>query len=290
MDDWEMSGKISAEALEYGSRLIKVGINAIEVLDKIENKIYELGGKPSFPAQVSINDLAAHVIPEKDAVFNEGDIIKLDVGAHINGCVTDNAKTIDLGDNKKLLEASKKALNEAIKIISPGVMLYEIGDIIERTITKLGFKPIKNLFGHGIDIYDLHSGFTIPNFNNNDETELQEDQIIAIEPFATNGVGLIKDGKLSGIYKITNIKQVRDNNAREILKFIFENYNTLPFAKRWLLKKFPEFKVNFALRNLEKENVIYHYPQLHEKSHGLVSQHEFTVLVRDKAKVLTKVD
>ncbi len=290
MDDWEKAGKISAEALDYGSRLIKVEVNTIEVLDKIENKIYELGGKPAFPAQVSINDLAAHVIPEKDAVFNEGDLVKLDIGAHVNGHVADNAKTIDLGDNKKLMEASKTALNEAIKIINPGVKLYEIGTVIEKTITELGFKPIKNLFGHGIDIYDLHSKFSIPNFNNNDKTKLPEGQIIAIEPFATNGIGLIKDGKLSGIYKLTNIKQVRDNNAREILKFILENYNTLPFAKRWLLKKFPEFKVSFALRNLERENIIYHYPQLPEKSGGLVSQHEFTVLVKDKPKILTKLD
>ncbi len=290
MDSWEKAGRISAEVLEYGSKLIEIGGSAIEVLDKIEAKIYELGGKPAFPAQISINDLAAHVIPENNVVFKENDIVKLDIGAHVDGHVADNAKTIDLGNNEDLVKASKLALNEAIKVIKPGAKLYEIGSVVEKTITEFGFKPIKNLFGHGIDIYELHARYSIPNFDNKNKSELKEGQIIAIEPFATNGIGMIKDGKLSGIYNVTNIKQVRDNNTREILKFILENYNMLPFAKRWLLKKFPEFKVSFALRTLEKESIVYHYPQLPEVSQGLVSQHEFTVLVKDKPKILTKVD
>ncbi|MEK6841108.1 MAG: type II methionyl aminopeptidase, partial [Nanoarchaeota archaeon] len=95
---------------------------------------------------------------------------------------------------------------------------------------------------------------------------------------------------LSNIYKIVNIKQVRNDLTREILKFILQEYNTLPFAKRWLLKKFPSFKVNFALRMLEKDNILHHYPQLLEKSHGLVSQHEYTLLVKDQPKILTKAD
>lgn len=291
MNTWEKAGKIAAEALEFGSKLIRINTSLKEVIEKTEQRIYDLGGRPAFPVQVSINDMAAHfTINGEDILFKENDVVKLDVGAHVNGYIGDNAITIDLGNNRDLVEASRLALQEAIKIIKPGIKLWEIGKIVEKTITEFGFKPIRNLSGHGINVYEEHSGFTIPNFNNNDQTELKEGQIIAIEPFATNGIGLVKDSKLSGIYKVINIKNTRDNNSRETLKFILENYNVLPFATRWLLKKFPSFKVSFALRTLERENILHHYPRLVEKSGGLVSQHEYTLLVKDIPKVLTKRD
>ena len=90
------------------------------------------------------------------------------------------------------------------------------------------------------------------------------------------------------IYEIINVKNVRDNISREVLKFIIENYKTLLFAKRWLLKKLPEFKVNFALRTLEREGILQHHNQLPEKSNGIVSQAEHTLLIDDEVVVLTK--
>ncbi|MEK6906969.1 MAG: type II methionyl aminopeptidase [Nanoarchaeota archaeon] len=291
MDNWGKAGKIAAEALEYGSKLIKVNADVKEVCEKTEAKIIELGGKAAFPVQVSINEMAAHFTPQDEIIkFKENDVVKLDVGAHVEGHIGDNALTVDLGDNKDLVKASKLALQEAIKLAKPGIKLFEIGEMIEKTITEYGFKPIRNLSGHGIGIYEEHSGFTIPNYNNDDNTKLEEGQIIAIEPFATDGIGLVKDGKLSRIYKVINVKQVRNDITRNVLKFILQEYNTLPFAKRWLLKKLQSFNVNFALRMLEKDNILHHYPQLTEKSNGLVSQHEFTLLVNDQPKILTKAD
>jgi len=291
MNNWEKAGKIAAEALNYGSKLIKINNNVKEVVELVEKKIYELDGKPAFPVQVSINDMAAHFTPlDEEILFKENDLVKLDVGVHVEGHIGDNALTIDLGNNKELLKASKLALNEAVKVVKPGAKLFEIGEVIEKTIKEFGFNPIKNLSGHGINVYEEHANFSIPNFNNNDKTELKENQIIAIEPFATNGIGLVRDGKPSTIYKVVNLKNTRDNNSREILKFIMENYNVLPFAKRWLLKKLPIFKVNFALRILEQEGILHHYPQLPEKSQGLVSQHEYTLIVKDKPKILTLAD
>ncbi len=290
MDDWQKAGKIAAQSLQFGKKLIKVDANILDVIEKIENEIKKLNGSPAFPAQVSINDMAAHFTPndERDLKFKEGDLVKLDVGVHVNGFIGDNALTVDLGDNKELSKASELALKEAIKLAKPGIKIYHIGEVIEKTITEFGFKPIKNLSGHGLDQYEPHSGLTIPNYNNNDELELEEDQVIAIEPFATNGIGLVEDGKLSGIYKLVNAKQVRNDISREVLKYIIQEYKTLPFAKRWLLKKFDSFRVNFALRVLEKESILHHYPQLPEKSKGLVSQHEFTLRVKDNPEILTK--
>ena len=275
MDDWQKAGKIAAQVLEYGKKLVKINENILEVVEKIENEIIKNGAFPAFPVNVSINDMAAHFTPndEKDLVFKENDLVKLDVGVHVNGFIGDNALTIDLGDNKDLLKASQLALNEAVKLAKPGIKIHEIGKIIEKTIKEFGFNPIRNLSGHGIEQYEQHSGLTIPNYDNDDNLELEESQVIAIEPFATNGMGLVQDGKPSNIFKVVNVKPIRDNISRDVLRYIIQEYKTLPFAKRWLFKKFDSFKVNFALRNLERESILHNYPQLPEKSQGLVSQH-----------------
>ena len=131
----------------------------------------------------------------------------------------------------------------------------------------------------------------IPNYDNKDETMLEEGMIIAIEPFATNGSGMIFDGKKSSIYAVINESNVRDQITRDVLKFIKEEYQTLPFCKRQLVRYFPEFKVNFAIRNLTKYEVIREYSHLPEKGKGLVSQAEHTVLVeKNGCKILTNVE
>ena len=289
MDDWEKAGKITSEVLEYGKSLIKTDINVKNIVEKIEEKIFELNGRPAFPVQISINEVAAHFIPLTDDLrFKKGDLVKLDVGVEVNGKIGDSALSVDLGNNKDLIKASEKALEEAIKIVKVNVKINKIGEVIEEVIKNKGFKVIKNLSGHEIKEYEEHSGLTIPNYDNKDETKLKKGQIIAIEPFATTGSGYVEDGKESGIYKMLNIKQVRNEMTRDVLKYIVEEYKTLPFSKNWLLKKFPLFKVNFALRIMEKENILHQYKQLIERSKEKASQAEHTLLIDDDIKVLTK--
>ena len=291
MKDWKKAGKIAAEALDYGCNLVKEGVSLLETTEKVEDKIEKLGGKCAFPAQFSINDIAAHYTAsvEDKTVFKKGDLVKVDIGVHVNGAIGDNARTVDLGDNKRIVDASLEALNEAIKMVKERTKLRDIGKVIEKTIVSQKLKPVKNLSGHLIERYTEHAGFNVPNFDNKDDTELEEGMVIAIEPFATNGIGVILDGKKSGIYAIVSENSVRDQITREVLKFIKEEYQTLPFCKRQLLKYIPEFKVNFALRNLTKYDIIREYNHLPEKEKGLVSQAEHTVLVeKNGCKILTE--
>ena len=288
MEEIKKAGKIAAECLEYGSGLIKPGRNTLEILDKIEEEIYKKNGKPAFPAQISINNVAAHCIP--DCIIKKEDVVKLDVGVHYNGMIGDNARTIVfIDEHRKLVEAAEKALDEALKSVKPGVKVCQIGRVIDETISGYGYKSVRNLSGHLLEKYEQHAGLTIPNYDNKDNSKLEPGMLIAIEPFATNGAGLIEDRKDSGIYKVMNVRNVRENSAREVLKYIIKEYQTLPFAKRWLVKKFPEFKVNLALRLLKKDNVLQEYSQLWEKGDGLVSQAEHTVLVDDESIITTKI-
>lgn len=289
-EDLEKACKIAAQALNYGKSFIKKGNNLLDVAKKIDEKIISLEGEIAFPSQISMNQIAAHFCPTKNnnPIF-DNQVVKLDVGVHVNGFIGDNACTVDLsGENSKLVKASRDALNNAINIIKPGITLAEIGKTIQETIINLGFSPVRNLSGHGLGKFDVHTKPTIPNYDNGDETKLEKGQIFAIEPFATNGYGVVVETSNPTVFSLVQKKPVRDMTTRQVLKEI-ENYKGLPFAKWWLEEKFPLFKVNFALRQLENLVIIKSYPPLADRENGLVSQAEHTILVDEKAIVLTEL-
>ena len=282
MEDYFKSGEICKKAREYGITLIKEGTKLWDIAEKIEEKIRELGGECAFPVDVSLNYVAAHDTPKfnDDRILNISDVVKLDIGVHVNGKVSDTAVTVEVGTNKyeKLIKASEEALDNAIKIIKPGVKLKEIGNLIQKTIQKYGFSPIINLSGHGVDEYEVHSKPIIPNCDNNDNTELKENMVIAIEPFATDGEGKVTEGKPSGIYELISEKNIRNDNARKILNFVKEKYKTLPFCERWIMKEFGN-SAKLSLLLLEREGIIKQFNVLPEIKKGQVSQAERTVIV-----------
>ncbi len=283
MKDWIKAGELAAEAREFGKKLIKVGKSHLKVTEEIEAKIVEIGGGLAFPVQISVNALAAHFTPRlgEDFKFKEGDVCKLDLGVHYNGAIGDTAVTVDLGDNKKLLDASRNALNAAIEITKPGLAINEIGKVIHSEISVLGFSPIRNLGGHGLDKWQIHTSPSIPNFDNGDKTKLKKGQVIAIEPFASSGSGMVYEGKPSEIYQIESVRNIRDINARKILKYVEEHYKTLPFAKRQL--PFNKLQLSTGLNALKRNGILHEYSTLPEKKEdSLVSQHEHTIIVGEK--------
>jgi len=285
MKNWIKAGEIAGQAREFGKDLIKVGSSHREVTEKIESKILEHGGSLAFPVQLSVSNIAAHytALAERDFTFKGGDIVKLDLGVSIDGAIGDTAITVDLGDNSKLVNASENALKSALEIVKPGISIREIGLAVQREIKNLGFVPVKNLGGHGLEEYQIHSAPTIPNFDNGDTTKLKKGQIIAIEPFASTGSGLIVEGTPSEIYQLVNPKNIRNPNSRLLLNHITNEYKTLPFAKRQLLKKFNKLQVATGLLALKREGIIYEYSVLPEKNkNALISQAEHTVIVGEK--------
>jgi methionyl aminopeptidase len=188
-------------------------------------------------------------------------------------------------ENENLIKASELALQEALKTIKLGIHIKEIGIAIEKAIKSFGFSPINNLSGHSIEPWHLHSGITIPNHNNSQEKTI-ESGIYAIEPFATTGLGSVKDGKPSGIYRVERQGNVREASAREVLGFIYEEYETLPFCSRWIHKKFGTRGL-LALRRIEEAGILHHYPQLIEISGKIVSQAEHTVSIEKDKKTVT---
>jgi methionyl aminopeptidase len=294
-DDAILAGKIAAKAISYGKSLIQVDVKMVEVLDQIERFVKDNGGEMAFPAQISLNDVAAHFCPLADdpLVFKPTDIIKLDLGVHINGIIADTAITaIFKEDNPKyeelsnLKKASEEALHNALKYVRPGVMLGEIGLIIQESIARHDLSPVKNLSGHGLGKYSIHESPTIPNFDSRDKHELEDNQLIAIEPFATNGHGMIFESSNTTLFSLNAMKGVRSNMTREVL-FDVQKFKNLPFTTRWLTTKHSFSKVRYALNDLKNLNIVHEYPPLVEMGKGMVSQSEHTVIVREKPIVTT---
>ncbi|MBW2967293.1 type II methionyl aminopeptidase [Candidatus Woesearchaeota archaeon] len=285
------AGRIAAEVLEYGAGLVKPGAKIIDVADRIEAKIVDLGASPAFPVNISFDSTAAHdtAMPDDERVF-EAQVVKLDVGVHVDGFVGgDTAVTVDLsGKYSDLVKASKDALSSALKVVQVGATLGSIGKEIEDAIVSYGFKPVKNLSGHGIGEWSVHEAPSIPNYDTKDDTELEAGMTIAIEPFASTGVGLIQEKGRPFIHSLTARKPVRNVVTRQIMKEL-DKYGSLPWATRWLTSRFPAFKVNYALRELEQLDVLKSYPPLVEKTEGaFISQAEHSVYVGDKVIVMTK--
>jgi methionyl aminopeptidase len=283
------AGEIAKRVKEYAKSIVKPNTSLLEIAEKIENKIFELGGKPAFPTNLSINEIAAHYTPSYNDETIASGLLKVDMGVHIDGFIADFTFSIDLEnnpENKKLIEASENALKNAIKGVKEKKSLGEIGTAVQETIESYGFSPIINLTGHEMNEYELHSGLTIMNIANKNQDKLEKG-LYAIEPFATNGSGKIFEGKLSGIYQLIDDKNVRSNDAREILNFIVEEYHTLPFCSRWLVKKFG-VKSLFALKQLEANGNLHQYPQLIEVSKAKVAQSEDTILVDDEVIVTSE--
>ena len=282
------AGKILSEVREYTQKFIKKDMPLLEIAEKIEEKIFKLGGKPSFPTGLCINDIAAHYTPSHDDKTLANGLLKIDIGAHIDGWIADTAFSIDLEnneENKKLIESSEKALENVMEKIKKNIQIREIGKTVQETIESSGFSPIINLSGHQVEKYDLHAGISIPNFDNGNENLLPKG-LYAIEPFSTSGNGKVYDGKPSGIYQLISEKNIRNPIARQVLELIKKEYQTLPFCSRWIVKKFGT-KALIGLKQLEENKNLHHYAVLVETSHKNVAQTEHTILIDDNKIIVT---
>jgi methionyl aminopeptidase len=288
IEDYKKAGKISAEALAFGKELIKKGNKVLDVCNKTEEFIHKQGAGLAFPVQISMNDIAAHYCPEEDnTLVFEDQLVSLDLGAEVNGAIGDNAVSVDLsGNNAELVKASGEALKAAIEQIKKDYTLGKIGKAVEDTIQGFGFEPVRNLSGHGLGDYSIHTGMTIPNYDTGDEDKLEKGMVVAIEPFATNGTGLIHEKGDPSIFSLKGKKSVRIGFVRDIMKEI-ESYKGLPFTTRWLTKKWSLAQVSFALNKFKQLEILHEYPPLVERSGGLVSQAEHSLYIGDEVEILT---
>ena len=285
VDAYREAGKIAARVRDDTLMEIKPGMKVIDICDLVQERISDQGGKPAFPTNVDINQVAAHYCSPVDdqTVIPEDSLVKLDLGVHVEGYIADTARTLCFdSSNQYLVEAAEAGLNAAINTVRPGIPAYEIGAAIEQAIKNLGAQPIRNLTGHKLSRFIVHSGSSIPNVGQGDSHILQVGNVYAIEPFAVSreAAGLVQDGPPSNIYRVLKKRQV-GGKARHMLKYIQQEHRSLPFASRWIMRKYPGDEGALSFRKLLRTKCIMSYPQLVERTGAKVAQAEHTVIVTE---------
>ncbi|MEM5814415.1 MAG: type II methionyl aminopeptidase [Candidatus Aenigmatarchaeota archaeon] len=287
LEKYEKAGKMAAAARDFGAKLIREGALAVDIAEAVEKKIADLGGKPAFQVTVNINDVAAHYAPVLDdrLAIKAADYVKLDVGVHIGGYIADTAVTVRPAGKDDLIICSEKMLETAIKMFVPGAVIEDVAAAVEDIAKGYGFRPVSNLTGHMIGRWTVHAGVNVPSVRCAAPKVLSEGEVYGIEPFVTAGKGFVKDSPPPTIFRWIRDVPQRDPVARKILAASAEDWQKLPFAKRWAQQKFGN--VDVALSALVKSGALYHYNTLKEISGKPVAQAEHTVMVADKPVVLT---
>lgn len=223
--------------MEGGKRLFKIknevkknikeGVKASEIEDIVTDLIKKAGGKPSFKMVpgyswstcVNVNDGLVHGIPKDSVVFNQGDIVSVDVGIYYKGFHTDTSFSVGVGidkDKQEFLKAGEKTLLKAIEQTRPGNRIYDISEKIEQTLKKHKLSPVKALVGHGIG-KKLHEEPQVPCFvrgAKNDSPTIVKGMVLAIEVMYAKGRGTVRldedgwtiatrDGKISALFEET---------------------------------------------------------------------------------------
>ncbi|MBA3046646.1 MAG: type II methionyl aminopeptidase [Candidatus Thermoplasmatota archaeon] len=283
------AGSIAAKVRDQAVEMLKPGTLLLEVAEFVETEIVKLGGKPAFPVNLAIDSIAAHYTPHSEDTlrFNPGELVKLDLGVHVDGYIADTAVTVEIATNKwaDLIRAASDSLDMVLDSITPGIQVRTLGSIIERTIHSRGFEPVSNLTGHSLERFNLHAGVSIPNIDDESIADLKPGMAVAIEPFATNGAGRVAGRKSGNIYKQLRVKETNDSELDALVKEIHDEFHFMPFPERWVAKRVE--KSEKMLKRLLRHGILATYPILSEIKGGMVSQSEHTIIITSEGSIVT---
>ncbi|MDQ7814539.1 MAG: type I methionyl aminopeptidase [Patescibacteria group bacterium] len=233
IESLKRGGEILSAALSAAMRACVVGAST-EDIDRIARESMErAGAKPSFlgyridphdPAYpstlcISINDEVVHAPATPARIVQDGDVVGLDIGAWYEGLTTDMAATVAVGkvkeEERELIIETRRALEQALKVVRSGAWISEIGAAIEDYLKPHGYGIIRDLVGHGVG-HAVHEDPQIPNFRDPraSKVQMRTGMVLAIEPMValgswkiyqkTNGWSLAtRDGSMAAHWEVT---------------------------------------------------------------------------------------
>ena len=192
-------GKKLAAVLEELLALCQPGVSAQDIDKKAEKLLRQTGGEPTFkgfqdyPASIciSMNSEVVHGQPTGKKIFQEGDIVTVDIGLTYKGFVTDMARTIAIGDitpqARELIRVTRESLDIAIEKAVIGNRVGDISAAVQKHVEAAGFGVVRSLVGHGVG-KNMHEDPRIPNYGSaHTGSNLAQGLTIAIEPMVTAG-------------------------------------------------------------------------------------------------------
>ena len=195
------AGRINAEVLSTVRELVRPGVSTAELNAAAEDVLKRHGcyspfkgyGQPPYPASIctSVNEELVHGIPNKKRILHEGDIVSVDSGTVFEGFVADAAFTAAVGDisedTQRLLDATKGALDAAIRQMRPGNRTGDISAAIQGYAESRGLHVTHEYTSHGVG-RQMHEAPMVPNFGDaGTGIPLRPGMTIAIEPMVLVG-------------------------------------------------------------------------------------------------------
>lgn len=268
-------------------QLVAEGVNLAVICEAVEGEIRRLGGEPAFPCNIGIDSVAAHYTspPGEVGVVPGGALVKVDIGAQVDGYVADTAITVSTGSiYDDMIKVAEEALERGLQCVAVGGKIAEVGAAVERAVRGRGFRPISNLTGHQVGRYTIHAGVSIPNVTGGMAAGRFEPwSVYALEPFVTlpDAKGFVTNGQPGNILQIVKLKGPKDGPPRAFFRETFRRYRTLPFARRWVAG------MGEGWKDLLEKRILYEYPVLAEASGKPVAQAEHTVVTTDREVLLS---
>ena len=198
LDNMRRAGAVVGSVITLLKRSVEPGITTRELDNIAFKEITRLGAKPTFkgyrgfPASIctSVNEEIVHGIPSK-RVLQEGDVVKLDVGATLDGLIGDAAVSLPVGEITEeatsLMEATQQCLVEGINASLSGNRIGDIGAAVQAFGEGKGYGVVREFVGHGVGRF-LHEEPQVPNYGQPGIGPLlRPGMCIAIEPMLNLG-------------------------------------------------------------------------------------------------------
>ena len=220
------AGRVVGLVFKTLEKAIKPGMSTLDIDSIVETTMLENDCIPAekgyygYPASacVSVNDTLIHGIPSKKIILHEGDIVSVDIVATYKGYSADACRTFKVGTlterAHRIVDVTKDAFFEAVKIIKPGIHLGDISETIQKYVESHGYNVVREYTGHGIGAH-MHEDPAIPNYGKAATGPiLTQGMTLAIEPMVLEGRKDVrtlgdgwtvksKDGKLTAHYENT---------------------------------------------------------------------------------------
>jgi methionyl aminopeptidase len=206
------AGQVVARAIRAMRAQVKPGVTTGE-LDEVGARVFADAGARSAPQLaygfpgvncISVNDEAVHGIPGRKKLKN-GDLVKLDVTAELDGYYADACVSVPVGkvnpSRLSLVAAAQEALNEALAVAKAGTPINHIGRTVESVVSGRGYSVCRELIGHGIG-REIHEWPNVPNYEDPGlSAPLTAGLVITIEPIISAGNGEIYGADDGWTYK-----------------------------------------------------------------------------------------
>jgi len=307
---YKAAAEITNLALSFAVSLCTVGARVVEVCDKVDafiaektagafNKKNNKGEKVekglAFPACVSINGCVCHFSPDAEdkTTIAEGDVVKLDMGCHIDGFIAVAAHTLVAqadpkapvtGPAANVVQACATAVEAAMRMMKPGGKASAVGPVLEKIASAYGVNVVEGVLSHQMKRFVIDGNKVILSKSSpeckTDEAEFLENEVYALDIAMSTGEGKPKvlDEKETTVYKRALDKEynLKMKASRYVFSEINKKFPTMPFTMRVMEDA---GRAKLGLVECLNHELLHPYPVLHEKSGDLVAHFKATVLI-----------